>query len=265
MKKMTVALVALIVMASGVYAETVTSVNIVGYKATTLEPGKRIIMSAPLYDPSGDGTNTLISVFGTDQLEQNINYLGADQVILFDTVAGAYQAYAQYTDGHFYKCNSLAEWNLSILADDTILEAGGSFWLVHPGTAAESEVSLLGEVLGGKTHTADVPIVTGYQLSSSPYAAAKAIQDIAKIADGATAHINYLGADRIVTWDSDLQAYQAYGLYTDDTWYKCNDLAQWNLSIAAASDIDLAEGFWYISQSEFTLSDACPYAGAYNN
>ena len=90
MKKLSVALVALVVMAGSVYAD-VTSVNIVGVDSVTLEPGQRIIMSAKLYEPDGDGTNTLLGVFGTDQLVQAVNYINADRVIIYDTVASAYQ------------------------------------------------------------------------------------------------------------------------------------------------------------------------------
>ncbi|MBT3192298.1 MAG: hypothetical protein HN341_07055 [Verrucomicrobia bacterium] len=262
MKRMSVALVALIVTAIGVHA-AVTSVNIVGYKETTLEAGKRIIMSAPLYDPSGDGTNTLIGIFGTDQLLQAVNQANADRVIVFDTVAGVYQAYAQYTDGHFYRANSAEEWDDSILADDDTIPAGSSFWVVHPASAPARDVSLLGEVLGGKSHTQDVALVTGYQLASSAYAAEIDIQEIAKIADGATAAINNANADRIVTWDAAAQAYQTYALYTDDVWYKANTAEEWDDSIAATGTIPVGGGFWYISKTDFTLTDACPYSGAY--
>ncbi len=262
MKKLSLSLVALIAMA--IAAQAVNSVNIVGVNTLQLESGKRYIASAPLYDPNGDGTNTLLSVFGTDQLVQAVNYINADRIILFDTVAGAYQAYAQYTDGTFYGCNNLAEWNAgSVLGNDVVLEPGTSFWIVHPAGEATSEVTLSGEVLGGSAHTQDVALVTGYQLAANPYASEIAIQDIAKIADGATADINYINADRIVTWDPDAQAYQAYGLYTDDTWYKCNDLAEWNAGGDVTATVPVAGGFWYISKTDFTLTDACPYSAAY--
>jgi hypothetical protein len=263
MKKLSLSLVALIAMA--ICAQAVNSVNIVGVNSVQLEPGKRVILATQLYDPQGDGTNTLLNVFGTDQLVQNANYIFADQVIVFDTVSAVYQAYAQYTDGNFYKCNSVAEWNASILANDDVLPVGGACWVVHPASEAASEIALTGEVLGAASHTQDVAVVTGYQLASYPYAQEKPIQDLVDIADGATAHANYIFADRIVTWDSDAQAYQAYGLYTDDIWYKCNDVTEWNASIAATASVALGEGFWYIAQGGFTLTEACPYSAAYSN
>jgi hypothetical protein len=262
MKRMSVALVALIVAAIGVHA-AVTSVNIVGYNSVALEPGQRIIMSAPLYDPSGDGTNTLISVFGTDQLVQSDYPTSADRVALWDTVTSSYQYYAQWTDGHFYKANTADEWNDGILADDDVIPAGASFWLIHPAASPSSEISILGEVKGGSSDTQEVAIAIGYQLSASPYAAEIAIQDIAKIADGATPSDYPTSADRIVTWDPVAQAYQTYALWTDDSWYKANTADEWNDGIAATGTVPISGGFWYISQTGFTLADACPYSAAY--
>ena len=268
MKTLSIAFAALIVMAIGAQAaDSVTSVNIVGYNSLTLEAGKRYIVSAPLYDPAGDGTNTLASVFGQDQLVQAANYANADRVILFDTVAGLYQSYAQYDgDGNFYKCNSAAEWEdiNAVAQNDKALEVGGSFWIVHPAAEADSEISLLGEVLGGASDTQAVAIVTGYQLMSYAYAADVAIQDLEF--DGVTAAANYANADRIVVWQSDTQSYQTYGLYDgDNKWYKCNSAAEWEdiNAVPTTREISLAEGFWYISKSDFTWSEVCPYSQAY--
>ena len=264
MKTLSIAFAALIVMAIGAQAaDSVTSVNIVGYNSMTLEDGKRYIMSAPLYDPAGDGTNTLIGIFGTDQLVQSFFPTTADRVILFDTVVGAYQNYAQFTDGHFYKANNGTEWAAKILADDDVIETGSSFWIVHPAGAADSEIALLGEVLGGASHTQDVAIVTGYQLAASPYASVVEIQSIAKTADGATSSFFPTTADRIVTWDTVAQAYQSYALFTDDTWYKANDGTEWASKVAATGSISLGEGFWYISQGDMTITRGCPYSSAY--
>lgn len=263
MKKLSVALATLTVLAGGVYAD-VTSVNIVGVDTITLEPGKRYIAAAKFYEPGGDGTNTLIKIFGTNQLVQSANYLGADRVTVWDTAAGKYQSYAQYTDGVFYRCNDMDEWNAGIVADNDVIPTGSSFWIVHPATSGTNEVTLTGEVLGGSSDTQDVAIVTGYQLTSYPYAAEIKIQDIAKQSDGATGNANYLGADRIVIWDTDAQKYQAYGLYdVDDTWYKCNDMDEWNAGIVASNSVPVSSGYWYISQTDYTLSKGCPYSSAY--
>ena len=264
MKTLSIAFAALIVMSIGAQAaSSVTSVNIVGYNSMALEAGKRYIVSAPLYDPAGDGTNTLLSVFGSDQLVQAANYFNADQVIIFDTSTSMYQAYAQYTDGSFYKCNTAQEWIDSVLSDDVVVDVGQSFWIAHPAGASASELSLIGEVLGGPSDTQDVAIVPGYQLAANPYAVEKQIQDIAKMADGATADANYFNSDQIVTWDVASQTYQTYGLYTDDVWYKANNAQEWIDSIPATGSVSMGGGFWYISKTVFTLTDACPYSAAY--
>ena len=262
MKKLSVAFAALAVMASGAYAD-VTSVNIVGVDTVTLEPGKRVIAAAKFYEPGGDGTNTLIKIFGTNQLVQSDSYVLSDRISVFDTVNGTYQFYCQWTDGHFYRCNDLDEWNAGIKADDDVIPTGSSFWIIHPAGAATNEITLTGEVLGGASDTQDVAVVTGYQLISYPYASEVAIQDIAKLADGATANNSYALADRIVVWNKDAQEYQKYAIWTDDNWYKANDLDEWNSGTAASNSVDVSEGYWYISRSDFTITRGCPYSAAY--
>ena len=263
MKKLSVALATLTVLAGGVYAD-VTSVNIVGVDTITLKPGKRYIAAAKFYEPGGDGTNTLIKIFGTNQLLQAANYANADQVTVFNTVTGKYQSYAQYTDGVFYRCNTMAEWNTGIVGDNDVIPKGSSFWIEHPAGTATNEITMTGEVLGGASDTQDVAIVTGYQMASYPYATEIKIQDIAKLSEGATGAANYANADQIVVWDTDAQRYQAYGLYDgDDTWYKCNTMAEWNAGYVASNSVPVSGGYWYISQTDFTLSKTCPYSSAY--
>ena len=261
MKKLSLSLVALVAMA--ICAQAVNSVNIVGVNTVQLEGGKRYIMSARLYDPAGDGTNTPVEIFGTDQLIGSPAITSADNISVFNTVAGMYQTYAVAPNGHFYKANNQTEWSQAILADDDVIEVGQAFWVVHPTGAATIDVTLYGEVLGGATDTQDVAIVTGYQLASSPYAAEVAIQDVADLADGATGSPSITAADRIVTWDPDTSSYQVYALAPNGNWYKANNQTEWSQAILATDSIGVTEGYWYISQGDFTLTDGCPYSAAY--
>ncbi len=264
MKKLSLVLVGII--GAAAVAQAVNSVNIVGVDTLTLKPGERVIAAAKFYSEGGDGTNTLIGVFGTNKLVQAGNYLNCDRVTVYDSSVSSYQSYAQFTDGHFYKCNNAAEWeNTSLpIQDDVVLEPGGAFWLVHPEGEGTNEVSLLGEVLGGSTDTQDVAIVEGYQMVSYPYATEIAVQDLTPA--NATGAGNYLNADRIIVWQADTQTYQAYALFDDDgKWYKANNAAEWENTSLPPTDrvIGIGEGFWYVSQSGFTWSEGCPYSTAY--
>ena len=90
-------------------ADTVTSVNVVGYLKKEL-PQAGWIMTACNFDKTGGGTNTLLDVFGTDTLTQDDNLLLCDRVIIWNMGDSAYQTWAQWTDGIFYKANDNAEW-----------------------------------------------------------------------------------------------------------------------------------------------------------
>ena len=245
MKKLLIATMVVLVAAVAV-AQEVTSVNVVGFTKKLLDTGSRVLVSAP-FDVI-DGTKTLKSVLGTDQLTPASNYLLADRVVMFDTVAGQYQNYAIYDgDMEYYPCNNAAEWESSSPIDPDIPEGAG-FWIVS-GTTQTNEIALMGEVV--TVATQEIDIVEGYQLVGYPFSSKIALKDMDFENDGATANGNYLLADRMVVWDVD--HYQAYGLYTDGAWYPCNDAAEWENAVSETERVlELGEGMWYISQSAST-------------
>jgi|ETNmetMinimDraft_26_1059896.scaffolds.fasta_scaffold87987_1 hypothetical protein len=246
MKKLLIATMVVLIAAVAV-AQEVTSVNLVGFTKKVVDTGSRVLVSAP-FDII-DGTKTLESVLGTDQLAPHSNYLFADRVIMYDIAAGQYQSYAIYDgDLQYYPCNNITEWNTSSPTNPPIPEGIG-FWLVS-GTTDTNEIALMGEVVSVETQTID--IVEGYQLIGYPFSSKIAIKDTDFENDGATAHSNYLFADRIVVWEGDY--YQAYALYDGDSnWYPCNNIDEWNTAVAETERVlELGEGAWYISQSVST-------------
>lgn len=235
-------------------ATNVVSVNVVGYGKAGLEPGARILRGMPFNNLAGS-SNTLLSIFSTNRLAQNDNYALCDRIMLYLTAESRYQAVAQWTDGVFYLCNNLEEWNLSI-PTNTIVEAGTSFWIVRAGGAVSTnELTFLGEVVS--TATQQVNLVNGYQLVSYAFSSPMDIQSINT--NGMAANDNYALSDRIVTWETN--RYQFHALWTDGVWYLANDLDQWNLSIPSVRTLDMGEGFWFISQGAKPWVETNKYLG----
>jgi hypothetical protein len=258
MKRLGLTLLTLSMVSGLVLAQSneVTSVNVVGYTKKSLPPGGRIIVGMPFDNLSNGGTNTLLSLFGTNQLTKAVNYVNADRISIFDPAQTRYQTYAMYIDGVFYKCNNGSEWNSNIVANATIIPNGSAFWIVRAGGAATTnDITIMGQVVSVVTQ--QVGIVSGYQLVSYPFSSGTFITNLNTTA--MTKANNYVNADRIVTWETD--HYQTYGLYTDGKWYKCNSGTEWNNSILATRALDIAEGIWFIGKANFTWSETNKYLG----
>jgi len=254
-KTLLIAAAALISASAFAVSNTVTSANIVGYTKVELAPGSGYKMLTCNFKTAD--TNTLLSVFGTDMLTQNANYLNCDRVYLYDSGTQTYQAWAQYSDGVFYKANTATEWNAGISGNPEIPVGTGFF--LSPGNASNTLI-FAGDVVMDATNP--VEIVEGYQILGFPYSAGEAIQDTTLFTDGAAAAANYLSCDRIFTYADGV--YQAYAIYTDGVWYKANDATEWNQGVAATADIDLSKGFFYNAQTAMTWNQTNIYPNASN-
>jgi hypothetical protein len=253
MKKALLIAAAALISASAI--AQVTSANIVGYKKVEIEAGGGFKMLTCNFE-AGE-TNTLLSVFGTDMLTQNANLLNCDRVFLYDSGSQSYQAWAQYTDGVFYKANDDTEWNAGISGNPEIPVGSGFF--ISPGNTSNTLV-FAGEVVMAPTNP--VAIVPGFQILGFPYSADESIQDTTFFADGAATDANLLNCDRIFTYADGV--YQAYAIYSDGVWYKANDDTEWNAGIPATDDIDLSEGFFYSAQTNLTWNQTNIYPNASN-
>lgn len=245
-----------LVMTAAAATNEVTSVNIVGYSKVTI-PGSegRILAAAGFDNLANGGTNTLLSIFGTNQLRAASNYGNADRVIVFDTAKTMYQAYAMWDgDRQFYPCNSASEWESS---DPTnpVIPPGGGFWLVSPTSPVPNEITIMGQVI--TVATQEIGAVTGYQLLSYPFSCDIALQDINT--NGMSAAANYGAATRIVVWEG--SGYQTYALFTDGIWYKANNATEWEDSVVATNTIKLGQSVWLISTNAFVWSETNKYLG----
>jgi len=245
MKRICVLALTVVFLTMAAMAEEVKSVNVVGYARVLLPAGGRILGAMGFDNLEDSGINTVMSVFGTNQLVAAANYLNADRVVLYDTGDSMYRNYALYNGDYlFYPCNSAVEWEGSS-ATNPIIPVGSGFWVVSQGAPAK-DIVFVGEVVTFPTQLVD--IVPGYQIVSYGFSSDIAVQDINT--DGMIAAANYLNADRLVVWEGD--NYQAYALYTDDTWYMCNSAPEWELSIPASNNLSLGESVWFISATNVT-------------
>ena len=255
MKKLGAFLVGLGLVAGVASAANVSSVNVVGYVNKTLQPGAAIMMTCN-FQKVGGGTNTLLDVFGTNQLAQNDSVAYCDVVILWDVAQSKYQTYAQWTDGVFYKANDLAEWGAGIAANPQV-PVGTGMWVVPSSAQVTNKtLTLAGEVVSVATQM--VNIVAGLQMMGYPLTCNVLLQDTGFAASGAGKNDSVAYCDLVITWLGD--HYQTYALWTDNKWYKANDLTEWGSSILATNTIVLGEGFWYLAQGNITLSEVSPYA-----
>lgn len=257
MKKTLGAVVALALAAAVVHGATeVKSVNTVGFTKKSLPAGGAVLTTCN-FNPIGGGTNTLLSVFGTTQLAQDDSVGLCDLVLIWDTGTSLYQAWAQWTDGKFYKAGSLAEWNAAIEGNPAI-PAGSALWVVAASGAPTKDLAFMGEVVASSTQ--QVAVVAGPQLIAYPFSTSYGMQNMGFAASGATGNDSVGLADQILVWQG--SQYQTYALWSGDgKWYKANDLAEWNAAIEANNTIGMAEGFWYIAQGGFTWTEANPYVG----
>lgn len=239
--------------------DSVYSVNVVGFQKKELAPAGEFILTAPPFETGA--TNTLLSIFGTNTLKQDNNFLNCDRVMVFDPVEQVYQAWAQWTDGVFYKANNLSEWNQSIAGNPEI-PRGVGYWIV---AASDSEagrtITYVGDV--ALSESEPVNILEGFQILAYPFSSDIALQDTSFFDDGAANNNNFLLSDRVHVYDSG--TYQAYALWTDGQWYRANNLAEWNQGILATNDLFLGGGFFYEAKTNMSWNESNPYLGALND
>lgn len=250
MKKVAVSLILLSLFAAAAQAQTVSAANIVGYKKLTLQPGGKYYLASCNFQTGT--TNTLLSIFGTDKLTQDNSYVNCDRIFVWNSATQTYQAWAQWTDGVFYKANNLAEWNAGISGNPVVPLGTGFF--ISSGNVSNTLI-FSGDAV--QVETKAVPVTTGYQIMGFPFSSDIALQNTSFFASGAAADNSYVNCDRVHVWTG--SGYQAYAVWTDGVWYKANNLAEWNAGIAASNTISMGEGFFYEAKAPITWNQSNPY------
>jgi len=239
----------------------VASINIVGYSKKPVTSNNWAMMSCN-FDKVGGGTNTLLDIFGTNQLKGVANLTSCDKIILWQTSNLTYQTYAQRT-GFFYKANSVAQWTnaqtQSIVENGTLVPAGVGMWFVPGGGATNKTLTLMGQVVTVATQRID--IINNWQMLSYPFTTDFKLSNTLFFANGAARSGNLTSCDKIIVWNG--SSYQTYALWTNGQWYYANSVTEWTNARAqgftATNPISMSEGFWYVARSNMVWSETNIY------
>jgi len=236
----------------------VYSVNVVGFQKLQISPSTYYLSACNF---EAGSSNTLQDIFGTDMLAQNDNYLRCDRVLIYDNATQTYQAWAQWTDGVFYKANTMTEWNQSIAGNPEV-PVGAGFFIVC-GIGGSNTITYVGDVVMNESNS--VVLKPGFQVVSYPFSSDIALQSTSLRTCGAIANENYLSADRVMTYNAG--TYQTYALYTDGIWYKANSMTEWNQSIPATNTIKAGESVFYrrVGSSNLTWTETNKYLQSLQN
>jgi len=258
MKKITLVLTILLAVSFTAHAQTVGSANIMGYTKITM-PASGWIMVGYSFDVEGELT-TLNDIYGTNQLAQHDFNPGlCDQVMLWSTNTLTYQAWAQKTDGVFYKANDMGQFiggDTGTVAEITVTPGMG-MWLINSGS--EKTVLFSGDVIALQTQT--VSIASGWQILSYPLSSCTNMLTFTEtdlVESGAATHDFNPGlCDQIIVWNNG--AYQAYAPKNNGTWYKANDMAEFLAGHPMTNTVSLGDGFWYVAQTKMTWAESSRY------
>lgn len=236
--------------------DSVYSVNVVGFQKKELPPAGEFILSAPPFEKGQPAT--LLSIFGTNTLKQNDVLLNCDRIVMHDPDEQTYQAWAQWTDGVFYKANNAAEWAAGIAGNPEV-PTGTGFWIVSASDSApERAITYAGDVVFADSQS--VGIIEGFQILAYPFSSDILLQDTSFFDDGAANNDVMLLCDRVHVYRDG--SYQAYALWTDGQWYKANNAAEWAAGILATNMLSAGEGFFYEARASITWAETNKYLGA---
>ncbi len=230
---------------------TVSSANIVGYVKRDIPPGQYTLLGVNF----GNETQTLIDVFGTNQLRSSADFATADRVMLFDKISAVYKRYALKSPQNlYYPCNTVMEWYTGA-ATNPAIPAGTGMWIIPAsGASTTNTIYMSGDVVTAPTSV--VSIVEGYQLVSYPFSSDMTLGSIST--SNLTKSADFATADRIIVWENN--TYKRFGLKNDGKWYPCNTVMEWYTAPAETNRVlSLGEGFWLISQGTKSYVVPSPY------
>ncbi|NCD32988.1 MAG: hypothetical protein EOL87_06145 [Spartobacteria bacterium] len=269
MKKLIASTITALLAATTIYAASneVYSVNIVGFQKTEILPSGNLVLAACNFETGA--TNTLLGIFGTNNLVQNNLPSSCDRILLYDVTNQSYTTYAQWTDGQFYPAGTLNEWTTAIKNGtpvDPEVTLGNSLWIKSaPESTTTNIIAFVGDVV--ESPEVSIPVVEGFQLLSYPFSCSVGINETLLASSGAYAATLPADCDHIYLWSND--GYSRYGLFTDGKWYPANTLTEWRTAITdgnpASNTIETGSGFFYEAQSSFVWTETNKYLTNLNN
>jgi hypothetical protein len=241
--------------------DAVYSVNILGVQKVDLPEANQFRMSAM---PFVAGSNTLIEIFGTNQLKQGSTPASCDKIRIWNAASQQYVSMAQGPDGNFYYLTDSGAWDFGPgVANNYVLNDGDGFWIVSgSGASSSRELAMVGDIISEPTN--EVSIVAGYQILTFPFSCEMPIHDTSLVGSGATSSSTPGGADRIRVWNAGTQTYEGYGLAPDNQWYLLTSSGAWDPGYVVSTHVFTpGEAFFYWAQTPFTWEELNPYSSVF--
>jgi len=264
MKKITLVLTILLAVSFAAHAapptNTVGSANIMGYTKISLPSDSYFLAGASFVD-APDGSVDVASLLGTDILSGHYLPANADKVHVW-TSNQVYLTLGLYDDTGVG--GSTTEWRDTSdfygPAASAIISCSEGFWVESTSSSPSNTILVSGDVVLLTNTTND--IVPGFQILSYPFSSDRAITSLTFIADGALGDVFPASADKIHVFNTGTSTYDVYGFY-DDSGYGGSTKEWRNTSdfygSATPATVNLAKGFWYEAQTNFTWIEDNPY------
>jgi len=240
--------VALTALAGVAVAQDVYSVNTVGFYKVDILPAGKMYLAAMQFDQINPADETMLGVFGTNNLRKSNLPTAADRLYLWDGVA--WHQFFQKTDGQFYDVTA------PTIPTNPALHAATAFFLQSPGPSTTTNtITLKGQVIEDTTVLTSVPV--GLRTYAYPFSERSALKDMALDEQGTAANLP-TAADRLYLYNSASNAYQ-------QCWLKLADRDGYDTAVTGGSPqnptVALGQAFWYQARNAFSWSETNVYLG----
>ena len=230
--------------ATGVFADGISSAEIVGYYKQDLVSGKFNMCGISFVPTGGDKTVFDINKDLTFQnLTPGLGNGDGDEIMVWNPQTSGYTTFYYYNDGN----PEYTAWYPMIDGKETVLEAGSAFWFLSPtgdatvgkdvlwSGAVESEQAYTDEIVGGKFNM----LINAYPLPLD-------LNDSNSVTfAGLTPGQGNGDGDEIMVWNPKTSGYTTFYYYNDGNpeytaWYPMID------GIATVLPVNTA--FWFLAQ-----------------
>jgi hypothetical protein len=238
MKKMMLvaAACAMVVAPSAILADTVTSVNVVGYLTVTVEPGKLALLSAPLLSFDGSSISALLG----NQLPDG------SQVYFWNRSKSPAPGYdiASYQSAPPFVLTP--SWGG---AHTNVIMAGDGFFVKTPASASTTTITLMGEIpaIGNDSGTNVLTNLDGLNVVSYSFPV-----DVVFTNTTLAANSN---VQQIYTWDQENQTYIIYSRQSAG-FPVIPFSGAWP---SGSPTISAGRAFWVRTASSLDWSEVAPY------
>lgn len=254
--KKSIAVLALLIAASGYAGEVVYSANIVGVQKVSLAPGYNFI-GVNFESFATNGTYSIQDILDTSALKGGMTAGASDQVMVWDDANQVYVRYWLFNSGGNYPAydGKWLKWDGSALADQE-LGLGSGFWYVNTASTNVEQV-LSGNVNVDATFTHS--LVEGYNMVATAYPVTQAVNSMDWT--GFQGAMTAGASDQLVFWDAAAQKYVRVWLFDSGGSFPAYDgkWLKWDGSALADNVIESGVAVWAIRQAAGDVSENKPF------